>query len=317
MKIKIFILIFSAMAMSISLFAQGPDASSADKMSDDIKETQKQIKQLEQETKRTFDQLRQEQINKRVIENTQRTLERKQEKARNKNNGLGSLVIFSRSIIIQLLLLLIAAVFLYLSYKFITRELRRAKNEGEPAGEEILIRIDNWTYENSDFKNFVSVLSILIDQKELDLNSAEFKRSFLEDLVTTEILCQIAIETRAGEDEETKNKLLNYEDYLKNVDVKNEDIKKSITNYKKRIKSKDLQYLEYYQDFLNLLLVFGNKVQVKSFEAFSRNILVNKLVKDTDKKLASQGDVNKIKTEIDGMIKNFLTRFRVVVNSGL
>lgn len=316
MKNKIVIITFLALFINTGLsFAQSFNNDSFDNMTADLKEAQRQLKQLEQDTKRNFDQIHQNQKYQQLMEDSEDVLKKKWKRDWGKEQNEQELSVnYQRNSAIQVILVLLAAILLYVLLRLILYKKKPAQNGRDLEQGRILVRVGSWIFGKDDLNSLVYLLSTLVDPKDLEYNSGKFKRSFLEDLAITEILTQIAIETKAVEDDETKNKLLSSSDYLKKININNENIKKSIFYYNTRIKRANSSYAEYYRDFLNLLLLLGSKAQVRSFEFFSMSVLVSKLLENIDKRLNAQGDTDRIKREIDALMKDFVTRFEVVVN---
>ncbi|MDD5596210.1 MAG: hypothetical protein PHY94_08230 [Candidatus Omnitrophica bacterium] len=315
------IIIIFALAFNFFLpviFAQNQLNDNFKQMSQDLKDRQRELKEFETESKRSFEQMRQEQKNQRIIQESNRLLNRPEPKQSDKklqpDNQLSN---FLKDNIFQILLIIFSAILLLVAFRLITREEKLLRQAGTVLEDEVIVRVNSWIFEKSSFKDYQGVLGFLISPQVMNINSREFKSSFLEDLTTTEILCQLALEKKIGEGRETKESLLNFEEYLAKIDIQDPQIQKSISNYSLRLSQERKPYVYYYKDFLNILLLLGSRVQSKSFEVFSRSVLVKKLIEEIALDPQVGADPAKTQAKLDLLVKDYVLRFRVVINAGL
>lgn len=103
-----------------------------------------------------------------------------------------------------------------------------AQNEQMSIGGPLLARVNDWAIGLDDFKNYLNSLRPLAERQKLNIDSAEFKRTFLNDLIKAQILAQIAIERGLDKDADVIRALRDTRDTLLAAKIR-DDIEKTVS----------------------------------------------------------------------------------------
>jgi hypothetical protein len=178
----------------------------------------------------------------------------------------------------------------------------------EEMGPDVLAAVNQWRLREKDFKKYYARFASLPDAQGLAVDSPEFKKRFIRDLVTTEIIFQAAIGKKMDSDPVFLASLNQYREYLAGLNKNEATFLKALNNYKLSFTmpaGQPAAYAAYYKDFLNLLIILNKQDETEVFELYERYLLINRIAADissgsTDAVLAQRGlDVliNKFKLE--------------------
>jgi len=92
----------------------------------------------------------------------------------------------------------------------------------------LLARVNNWAIGLDDFRNYLRSIEPIASQQNINVNSAEFKVKFLNDLIKNQILAQIAAEKGVDKSEDIARALRDTRDTLLAAKIR-KDIEKNIT----------------------------------------------------------------------------------------
>jgi peptidyl-prolyl cis-trans isomerase C len=100
----------------------------------------------------------------------------------------------------------------------------------------LLARVNDWAIGLDDFKNYLNSLRPLAERQKLDIDSQEFKTTFLNDLIKAQVLAQIAIERGLDKDADVVRALRDTRDTLLAAKVR-DDLEKKVNVAYAEIKS--------------------------------------------------------------------------------
>jgi hypothetical protein len=86
----------------------------------------------------------------------------------------------------------------------------------------LLARVNSWAIGLDDFKNYLKSLEPLAKTQKIDINNADFKIEFLNDLVNNQILAQVAIEKGYDKSDDVLRALRDTRDTLLAAKVRDE-----------------------------------------------------------------------------------------------
>jgi peptidyl-prolyl cis-trans isomerase C len=150
----------------------------------------------------------------------------------------------------------------------------------------LLARVNDWAIGLDDFKNYLNSLKPLAERQKLNIDSTEFKVTFLNDLIKAQILAQIAIERGLDKDADVQRALRDTRDTLLAAKIRDE-IEKNVSVPYAEVKNfydKNKHLLKKPQD------VKVSEIAVPS-EALAKEIYVKLLQGETFDTLARQYSV--------------------------
>ncbi|MFA5271040.1 MAG: peptidyl-prolyl cis-trans isomerase [Candidatus Omnitrophota bacterium] len=92
----------------------------------------------------------------------------------------------------------------------------------------LLARVNNWAIGLDDFKNYLKSLEPLAKTQKIDINNAEFKVKFLNDLIKNQILAQIAVSKGLDKSDDVLRALRDTRDTLLAAKVR-DDLERNIS----------------------------------------------------------------------------------------
>ncbi|MFA5276736.1 MAG: peptidyl-prolyl cis-trans isomerase [Candidatus Omnitrophota bacterium] len=92
----------------------------------------------------------------------------------------------------------------------------------------LLARVNNWAIGLDDFKNYLKSLEPLAKTQKIDINNAEFKVKFLNDLIKNQILAQVAVNRGLDKSDDVLRALRDTRDTLLAAKVR-DDLEKNIS----------------------------------------------------------------------------------------
>lgn len=95
----------------------------------------------------------------------------------------------------------------------------------------LLAKVNDWAIGLEDFKNYLNSLRPLAERQKLDIDSADFKTTFLNDLIKAQILAQIAVERGLDKDADVVRALRDTRDTLLAAKIRDELEKKASVSY--------------------------------------------------------------------------------------
>jgi len=179
--------------------------------------------------------------------------------------------------------------------------------------EDFLAAVNQWVFLEKDFKDYQDKFAPLVDAQTLDINSPEFKKYFVKDLSTTEILFQAAIEKDMEHDTELNATLNDYKLYLANLDKKENAFLTALNNYKLSFVYKNgprMPFVAYYKDFLNLLMLINRQNEAKVIAVYGKILLLDKMVSDAS---GGTNDAANVQLVIDRTINIFKLEHYVII----
>jgi len=296
---------------SVRAYAQYKPADESKRISQEIKQNQQQIKQIEQQIKKDFQQMRQDSLQERYKESQPLPKKIQAQPAGKEKAGILTFFRLSQVKIIIVLLYILLLLFLI---KIFEQEIKSSKEIAEEVvGDDVLIQLDKWTFEKKDLTDYLSRLDEVVNKKVIDVYGSNFSSSFIKDTVITEVLFWNAVDLRLGDDPQARALLLDYEDFMRKFDPSLDNISESLSRYNLRIVKEEACYLEYYQDFLKILLLVGSRLPNKAFELYSRYVFVEKFIADLKQQLGDQATPERIQEEVESIVNKFSGQFTVVV----
>lgn len=95
----------------------------------------------------------------------------------------------------------------------------------------LLARVNDWAIGLDDFKNYLNSLKPLAERQKLDIYNAEFKTTFLNDLIKAQILAQIAIEKGLDKDNDVVRALRDTRDTILAAKIRDDLERKVAVSY--------------------------------------------------------------------------------------
>ena len=92
----------------------------------------------------------------------------------------------------------------------------------------LLARVNGWAIGLDDFRSYLKSIEPIAAQQQINVNSAEFKVKFLNDLIKNQILAQIAVEKGIDKSEDLTRALRDTRDTLLAAKLR-KDIEKNVT----------------------------------------------------------------------------------------
>ena len=310
--LTVFILLVLVLSIN-SVFAQYGIEDESKEISREIKKNQQQIKKIESQIKKDFEQMRQDALRQKY---EQRDFLSKKAQADRAPKDKDWLLIFSDTFFAKIPLILVLILLLLIILKVFDYEAKtpqEAKNA--VISDDVLVQVDKWTLEKTDLADYLRRLDEVVDKKVINIYSDDFCRSFVMDTLVTEVLFWSAVDLKVGDSQDIKGLLVKYEDFLLKLDPAASEIRESLSRYNARISKGDFFYVQYYRDFLNILLIIGSRIPQKSFELYSRYLFVEKLIAGLTLDLHAQDAPEKVQAEIDLMVAKFSSKFQILARA--
>jgi len=152
----------------------------------------------------------------------------------------------------------------------------------------LLARVNGWALGINDFNGYLDSLKPLAKAQKLNINDAKFKKRLLNDLVTTQILAQIAKKKGMDKDGDVKKAVRDYESSLLASKIK-ADLEKKITVSDTEAKT----FYEQNKKFLRKPKEIKLREIVVSTESQAKNIYIQVLQGTSFASLATQYSVAK------------------------
>ena len=314
--------------MILALFFYFSPCLAADFGASDMKKISDELKRDRQEMERTRQAMKQAEWEKRQVDDAikrqrdeakqlQRQLEeekrselarRKAEEVRKPNKFVE--FIASWPVQFAFYFLVFAGFGTLLYFKVLAPRKKPAEEEPtiEEIGPDVLAAATHWRFREKDFKKYQMKLSALADAKVIDVDSAEFKKYFIRDMVMTEILFQAAVSRKLDSDAVFLAELNKYKDYVSGLNKEGAAFLKLLNDYKSSFVPAAGQrpaYAAYYKGFLDLLMILNANEETEIFELYERFLLINKL--------AGSGDAAAMQHALDVIINEFKLAHNVII----
>ena len=178
----------------------------------------------------------------------------------------------------------------------------------------LLAVVNQWRFTEKEYKSYQDKFLIAAPAQSQDVNSPEFKKHFVSDLATTEMLFQEALNRKLDKQGEFKTLLGRHKLYLEQIPKDGQAFLNTLNNYKltfKPLPGQGICYASYYKDFLNLLMIVNCKAEADLFALYGRFLLIESLA---SRVASGPSAVDKIQLEFDKIIDNFKQQNKVLIN---
>jgi len=271
---------------------------------DEIKRTQGAIKESQDKEKDALDKIKQDRLS---VERAQDSMKQAEAVIRQREKPAAGVSVYDAELlqqnILKILLVLSVILFIYFSARMLTRE----KEVPPEAQKDLLAKVENWVFLENELKKYLDKLKLIADPKMLDINSQDFKKNFVRDLMLTEILFRVSSEFHKDQELELRG---SENDPLFNLErLQSQDYSAYIQKYKASLQDADRAYSTYYKA-LFFLVLFANRVdEAKSFEIYKKYLLIKELIED------SEGNIVVPEEKIKEYVDRFISREKVFLRT--